>query len=163
MRLTSGFLLFAWLYLSVCRCELSFPKKEKLTSKIIIDRLFKDGQSKFKYPFRVLFLSDDAYSEPFPQLVISVSKRNFKRAVDRNRIKRLIREAYRFQKEELISLFPSKPSYMAILYTTKEEIASRYYLQKGIIESSFDSDNDIQTAIEVLNSKTKYTSILSGK
>ena len=100
----------------------SFPKKEKLTSKIIIDRLFKDGQSKFKYPFRVLFLSDKLYSEPFPQLVISVSKRNFKRAVDRNRIKRLIREAYRLQKEELLALFPSKPSYVAILYTAKEEI-----------------------------------------
>jgi ribonuclease P protein component len=100
----------------------SFPKKEKLTSKIIIDRLFKDGQSRFKYPFRVLFLSDDTYPEPFPQLVISVSKRNFKRAVDRNRIKRLIREAYRLQKEELLSLFPAKPSYLAILYTAKEEI-----------------------------------------
>ena len=100
----------------------SFPKKEKLTSKIIIDRLFKDGQSRFKYPFRVLFLSDEAYSEPFPQLVISVSKRNFKRAVDRNRIKRLIREAYRLQKYELVSLFHSKPSHMAILYTAKEEI-----------------------------------------
>lgn len=100
----------------------SFPKKEKLTSKIIIDRLFKDGQSRFKYPFRVLFLSDEVYSEPFPQLVISVSKRNFKHAVDRNRIKRLIREAYRLQKEELLSLFPFKPSYVAILYTAKEEI-----------------------------------------
>ena len=45
----------------------------------------------------------------------------------------------------------------------EEEIASRYYLQKGIIESSFDSDNDIQAAIEVLNNKTRYTGILSGK
>ncbi|MGN6646438.1 MAG: S41 family peptidase [Cytophaga sp.] len=45
----------------------------------------------------------------------------------------------------------------------EEEIASRYYLQKGIIEASFDSDKDIQAALEVLNNKTKYTSILSGK
>ncbi len=100
----------------------SFPKKEKLTSKIIIDRLFKEGEARFKYPFRVLFLSDTSYSESFPQVVISVSKRNFKRAVDRNRIKRLIREAYRLQKNELIGLFPEKPAYMAILYTAKEEI-----------------------------------------
>ena len=100
----------------------SFPKKEKLTSKIIIDRLFKDGDSRFKYPFRVIFLSDDTYSEQFPQLVISVSKRNFKRAVDRNRIKRLIREAYRLQKEDLLALFEHKPAYLAILYTAKEEI-----------------------------------------
>ena len=45
----------------------------------------------------------------------------------------------------------------------EEQIASRYYLQKGIIESSFDSDKEIQAAIGVLNDKTKYTSILSGK
>ena len=45
----------------------------------------------------------------------------------------------------------------------EEEIASRYYLQRGIIEASFDSDKDIQSALEVLNNKTKYTSILSGK
>lgn len=100
----------------------SFPKKEKLTSKIIIDRLFKKSDSRFKYPFRILFLSENSYSEEFPQIVISVSKRNFKRAVDRNRIKRLIREAYRLQKVELLSLFPEKPSYIAILYTAKEEI-----------------------------------------
>jgi len=100
----------------------SFPKKEKLTSKIIIDRLFKEGESRFKYPFRVLFLSDTSWSEQFPQVVISVSKRNFKHAVDRNRIKRLIREAYRLQKNELMALFPEKPAYMAILYTAKEEI-----------------------------------------
>jgi len=102
---------------------LTFPKKEKLTSKVIIDRIFKEGRSKFKYPFRILFLSDPLYKEPFPQVLISVSKRNFKRAVDRNRIKRLIREAYRLQKHELLGLFSDKPSYIAILYTAKEEIS----------------------------------------
>lgn len=50
-----------------------------------------------------------------------------------------------------------------IIEYLEEEIASRYYLQKGIIEASFDSDNDIQAAIEVLNNKTKYNTILSGK
>ena len=50
-----------------------------------------------------------------------------------------------------------------IIEYLEEEIASRYYLQKGIIEASFDSDNDIQAAIEVLNDKTKYNKILSGK
>lgn len=100
----------------------SFPKKEKLTSKTIIDRLFKNGESRFKYPFRILFLYTESYTEDFPQVVISVSKRSFKRAVDRNRIKRLIREAYRLQKNDLLALFPQKPSYIAILYTAKEEI-----------------------------------------
>jgi ribonuclease P protein component len=100
----------------------TFSKKEKLTSKIVIDRIFKEGASKFKYPFRILFLEDPQYQETFPQILISVSKRNFKRAVDRNRIKRLIREAYRLQKNELLELFPVKPAYIAILYMSKEEI-----------------------------------------
>jgi len=50
-----------------------------------------------------------------------------------------------------------------IMEYLEEEIASRYYLQRGIIEASFDSDNDIQAALEVLNNKNKYNSILSGK
>lgn len=49
-----------------------------------------------------------------------------------------------------------------IIEYLEEEIASRYYLQKGIIESSFDSDKDVQAAIEVLNDKVKYKKILSG-
>jgi len=122
----------------------SFPKKEKLTSKVIIDRLFKDGDSKFKYPFRILFLSDEKYSEPVPQILISVSKRNFKRAVDRNRIKRLIREAYRLQKEQLLSLFPSNPSHLAILYTAKEEIQLEELKKKlYLIVKMANSDNKV--------------------
>lgn len=100
----------------------TFPKKEKLKSKVVIDRLFKEGVSKFKYPFKVLFLEQVPQGNSFPQVLISVSKRNFKHAVDRNRIKRLIREAYRLQKAELLALFLSKPAYIAILYTSKEEI-----------------------------------------
>jgi carboxyl-terminal processing protease len=50
-----------------------------------------------------------------------------------------------------------------IIEYLEEEIASRYYLQKGVIEASFDSDNDIQAALKVLNDKAKYNSILSGK
>jgi carboxyl-terminal processing protease len=57
-------------------------------------------------------------------------------------------------------LIKFKPQIMEYL---EEEIASRYYLQRGIIEASFDSDNDVQAALEVLNNKTKYDKILSGK
>jgi ribonuclease P protein component len=122
----------------------SFPKKEKLTSKVIIDRLFKDGDSIFKYPFRVLFLSDEKYSEPAPQILISVSKRNFKRAVDRNRIKRLIREAYRLQKEQILSLFPTNQSHLAILYTAKEEIQLEELKKKlYLIVKMANSDNKV--------------------
>lgn len=63
-------------------------------------------------------------------------------------------------KDKENDLIKFKPQIMEYL---EEEIASRYYLQKGIIEASFDNDNDIQAALEVLNNKTKYTNILLGK
>ena len=63
-------------------------------------------------------------------------------------------------KDKENDLIKFKPQIMEYL---EEEIASRYYLQRGIIEASFDNDNDIQAALEVLNNKTKYDKILSGK
>ncbi len=80
----------------------TFKKEERLCSKRLLDQLFKNGSSFLFYPFRITFLRVD---EPatFPvQLVINVAKKRYKRAVDRNRIKRLTREVYRLQKEELL-------------------------------------------------------------
>lgn len=69
-----------------------FPKSEKLTSLNTIQAVFRSGQGSFSYPFKITFLGQQ---NSLPQLLISVPKRNFKKAVDRNRLKRLIREAYR--------------------------------------------------------------------
>ncbi|GAA4844965.1 ribonuclease P protein component [Algivirga pacifica] len=80
----------------------TFPKKEKLKSQKLIRELFEKGSSTFLYPYKVFYLP--AASNPevdSPQVLISVSKRNFKHAVDRNRLKRQIREAYRLQKNLL--------------------------------------------------------------
>jgi ribonuclease P protein component len=76
-------------------------KNERLHSKKQISLLFSEGDSFFQYPFKVVYKKDKK-AHPFPvQLLISVSKRNFKKAVDRNKIKRLIREAYRKNKHRL--------------------------------------------------------------
>lgn len=81
-----------------------FRKEERLCSKKFLDKLFNNGSSFLVYPFRVVHLR-----EPLPvhypaQVVIVVPKRRFKRAHDRNLIKRRIREAYRLHKES--SLYP---------------------------------------------------------
>ncbi len=76
----------------------TFKKEEKLNSLKIINDLFVNGKSIMVFPFKIIY-----YQQPiatlFPaQVLISVSKRKFKKAVDRNKVKRLIREAYRKNK-----------------------------------------------------------------
>ena len=78
-----------------------FGKQEKLKSRKLIEKLFAEGNSVKKFPIRLVYLQT-THTSSFPvQAGFSVPKRNFKRAVDRNRIKRLLREAYRHEKNDL--------------------------------------------------------------
>ena len=96
----------------------SFSKEEKLVSKKQIEELFKKGSSFYFSDFRVRYLKADAAAQ-HTQLVISVPKRNFKRAVDRNLLKRRIREAYRLNKHALLDDAPDR-YYLAFIYLSKE-------------------------------------------
>ena len=79
----------------------NFTKAERLHERKLIQQLFKEGSSFFKHPFKVIYLPVKRNDGPSARVLVSVSKRNFKKAVDRNRIKRLIREAYRLNKHLL--------------------------------------------------------------
>ncbi len=81
----------------------TFKKEEKLKSRKTIEQLFKEGKSFSSFPFRVLWKFTETAKAPI-QTGFAVSSKHFKKAVDRNRIKRLMREAYRLQKNELQSL-----------------------------------------------------------
>jgi len=77
-----------------------FPKSERLHRKREIEELFSKGQPFSLYPFRVAYLLKEQKEPRSPnQVLFSVPKKNFKRAVDRNLIKRRIREAYRLNKD----------------------------------------------------------------
>jgi ribonuclease P protein component len=77
---------------------LSFPKKEKLKSKKLIEKLFVEGKSVSNYPIKLIYLKTELpYDVPI-QTGVTVPKKNFKSAVMRNRIKRLMRESYRLNK-----------------------------------------------------------------
>ncbi|MBK7305760.1 MAG: ribonuclease P protein component [Chitinophagaceae bacterium] len=78
----------------------TFKKDEKLKSRKTIEQLFKEGKSFSNFPFRVLWQFTELAKAPV-QTGFAVSSKHFKKAVDRNRIKRLMREAYRLQKNEL--------------------------------------------------------------
>ena len=77
-----------------------FPKAEHLKSRKQIDHLFTGGKAFSVFPVRVIY-QFTAAEKPNLQVGVTASKKYFKRAVDRNRLKRLLREAYRLQKEEL--------------------------------------------------------------
>ncbi len=115
----------------------TFNKTEKLSKKKTIQELFNRGSSFYLFPFKVIYILNPDHSISQPQILISVSSRNFPRAVDRNLIKRRIREAYRLQKE--IIKGESKKSAFAFVYTSKSllpyaEIRSKLFLVLEKIE-----------------------------
>ncbi|HEY9559356.1 MAG TPA: ribonuclease P protein component [Anseongella sp.] len=80
-----------------------FKKEERLCSRTLILRLIDKGSSFLLYPYRITSFETVLPSTGFPaQVLITVSRRRFKRAVDRNRVKRVIREAYRKNKSEYL-------------------------------------------------------------
>ncbi len=76
----------------------SFPRKEKLKSKKLIEQLFAEGQPVSNYPIKLIYLKTELPFEVSIQAGVTVPKKNFKSAVKRNRIKRLMRESYRLNK-----------------------------------------------------------------
>jgi ribonuclease P protein component len=82
-----------------------FPKTEKLCNRKRIDSLFESGSSFYIHPVKVYYTVSSSNKEDRApvQLLISIPKRNIKKAVDRNRLKRLIRESYRIQKHQFIA------------------------------------------------------------
>jgi ribonuclease P protein component len=98
--------------------QFTLGKNERLKSRKAIEQLFKEGKNFAVTPFRI-------YYSPAPfalQFGVGVSTRNFKKAVDRNRIKRLMREAYRLQKSNLQLSLNEKQKGLNLffIYTGKE-------------------------------------------
>ncbi len=115
--------------------DFKFPKKERLHSKKLIDALFTKGASFHFYPFTIKYLADPSVEADCHQILISVSKKKFKRAVDRNRIKRLVKEAYRLNKHHYLSdSFSGKFLLIGYIYMAKE-VHSFKFIEKKLIES----------------------------
>ena len=100
----------------------TYSKIEKLKSKILIEKLFSEGKSISSFPLRIVFLETEFDESVIAKCGVSVGKRNFKNAVDRNRVKRIIREAYRLNKNIYFNNITTQYALM-ILYIGNEKPA----------------------------------------
>lgn len=102
--------------------DVTYPKKEKLKARKHIDELFVTGKSVSKYPLRMVYIKlNDWEEEQKLQVGVSVSKRHFKKAVDRNYFKRLLREAYRNNKHLIKRAVKDKFAIM-FFYQSKDRL-----------------------------------------
>lgn len=106
---------FAWM-------RNTFGREEKLKKKNLITELFASGKSVSAFPLKMIYLEYDHDSSFKIQASVSVSKRNFKNAVDRNRIKRLMRESYRKNKYLIYSDEDTKKHLIMFIYQAKSEV-----------------------------------------
>ena len=100
----------------------TFTKAERICSKLLIDKLFTGGNASMAaFPLRAVYMFIDAEDEKLSlkspiSVLISVPKRKFHLAVDRNRLKRQVREAYRRNKQSLYALMEEKKLHLAIAF-----------------------------------------------
>ncbi|MBS7255261.1 ribonuclease P protein component [Flavobacterium branchiicola] len=100
----------------------TYPKNERLKSKTTIGLLFSEGKSVSKYPLRLVYRQEEDNSGEKIKLGVSVSKKYFKKAVDRNYFKRVLRETYRLNKHILWNNAEGSYSIM-FFYQSKDRLS----------------------------------------
>ena len=112
--------------------EQTFNKKERITGEKRIETLFSGGDSFVAYPMRVVFLKTDVNMLHPVSVLISVPKKRIKSAVKRNRVKRMIREAYRLNKHQVV--LGSSHVDVAFIYL-KDDLSDYATIEKGMIKA----------------------------
>ncbi|WP_417884601.1 ribonuclease P protein component [Zunongwangia sp.] len=111
--------------------EQGFGKLEKLKSTRLIDQLFAEGNTIKKYPIRLVYIPISSPKDTHFKTGFSVSKRNFKTAVSRNRVKRLLRESFR--KNKYIVLSSTDKTYAFMFIYLSREILSQQEIERCMI------------------------------
>lgn len=113
----------------------TFKKSERLCSRILMDRLFQgDNRSVSAYPIRAVFLPVEPTAQQGVSALISVPKKRFHDAVDRNRVKRQLREAYRKHKHAITSRMAERGEGLLIAFVyVSPQIESTEHIEKRMV------------------------------
>ena len=119
-------------FLYIFAMQFSYLKNEKLKSQKTLDLLFSKGKSVSKYPLRLVYVENtDEHNSEKVLMGVSVSKKYFKKAVDRNYFKRVLRECYRLN-QNLLKENLNKPYAFMFFYQTKERLSYQEIEEKTI-------------------------------
>lgn len=125
----------------------TFKKEERLCNRGLLDKLFRSGSSFFIYPYRVIFLliaaPADTKASLSVQVVISVPKRNHKHAVDRNLLKRRMREAYRLNKETHFKQLPDHQRLLLSFHFVGKKVEAYTQVESGMMRVLAKLDSEI--------------------
>lgn len=111
--------------------DCTYPKTEKLKSRSVINSLFTEGKTVAKFPLRLAYVEADLADNEKIKFGVSVSKKHFKKAVDRNYFKRVLRECYRLNKHLILEQTDKKFAFM-FFYQTKERLTYQEINDKTI-------------------------------
>ena len=114
----------------------TFSKKERVVSKKLIESLFEkgDSQSLAAFPMRVVYMQVERQAGDSPvQILISVPKKRFKHAVDRNRVKRQVRESYRLNKQIICDVIPENKQMLIAFIWLSDKHYPTNEVQKRVV------------------------------
>lgn len=113
-----------------------FTKKERVTGDKRIEALFSRGRSFMSYPFRVVYLATTPEETTPLSILVSIPKRRIKSSVDRNRMKRLVREAYRQNKHLLASREFAENEHWDVAFVGVSDKRCDYVtVEKGVVKA----------------------------
>lgn len=127
------------------RSMYTLSKSERLCSQILMGELLASGLSFIKYPFRIVYKISSQTGDYPARIAISVSKKKFKRAVKRNRVKRLVRENFRLHKEILYAPMPSACTIDILFIYLDDKLPAFSKVEKAITAALQKIANDLSS------------------